>query len=128
MPANTQVLDGAMKYGSITIAINGVNYVLNNFQVSRPVNHLVDNGVLGLPSRSRTVAQQATFTAEAQLETGTTAYPQLGNTFTATIDANFGSETFIIHEVTPNISNDPGAITTLAISGVKAITGTVTAS
>jgi len=117
-----------MKYGSITIAIDGVNYVLNNFQPSRPVNHMVDNGVTGLPARSRTVAQQATFTAEAQIETGSTAYPQLGDTFTATIDANYGSETWVIHEVTPNISNDAGSITTLSISGVKSITGSVTAS
>ena len=126
--ANTQVLDGAMKYGSITVTIDGVDYILNNFQVSRPVNHLVDPGVTGLPARSRTVAQQATFTAEAQVATGTTAYPQFGDTFSATIDANYGAETWIVHEVAPNISNDAGALITLSISGVKSITGTVTAS
>jgi len=125
---NTNVLDGAMKYGSFTVTIDSVDYILNNFQVSRPVNHLVDNSALGLPARSRTTAQQATFTAEAQIATGSTAYPQLGDTFTATIDANYGSETWVIHECTPNISNDAGSLTTLALSGVKSITGTVTAS
>lgn len=125
---NTQVLDGAMKYGSFVATISSVAYILNNFQVSRPTNHLVDIGVAGLPARSRTVQQQATFTCEAQIATGSTAYPEFGDTFTATIDANYGEETWVIHEVTPNISNDSGSLTTLSISGVKALTGTITAS
>ena len=126
MPVPNIVIDGAMAYGSTAVTIDSQSYIVNSWSVDRPVDEIVDKGSTGLPARSRATAQQAGFNAELQLESGSTPFPQFGDEFTYTCDANYGSENWIVHTCIPNISNDSGAIRTVTVTGKKRITGAIT--
>lgn len=126
MPVPNIVIDGAMAYGSTAVTIDSQSYIVNSWSVDRPVDEVVDKGSTGLPVRARATAQQAGFNAELQLESGSTPFPQLGDTFTYTCDSNYGSETWVVHTVVPNISNDSGAIRTITVTGKKVLSGITT--
>ena len=115
-----------MAYGSTAVTIDSQAYIVNSWSVDRPVDEVVDKGSTGLPARARATAQQAGFNAELQLESGSTAFPQFGDTFTYTCDSNYGSETWVVHTVVPNISNDSGAIRTITVTGKKVLSGITT--
>ena len=117
-----------MAYGSRILTINSVAYKVNSITISRPVTEAEDSGIVGEPGRKRSTAQRATFTAELQLGTGSTAYPPRGKTFTDTFDSQFGAETFVVDVVEPAETNDAGAIRTLNVTGWKVLFGITTVS
>jgi hypothetical protein len=126
MPVSNIVLDGTMAYGSRTVTCsNGVTYVANNIQITRGKDEVVDTGVTGIPTRARATETLATISCELQLEAANTAYPKFGQTFSATFDANYGSETFRIDPVNHTETREAGDIRVLNITGVKTI-GTIT--
>jgi hypothetical protein len=120
MAVSTIVLDGAMSYGSQTVTINAVNYILNNVKVARQVKEANDENAVGAPSRNRYTKGVDELTAELQLETGSTAYPQFGQTFTLTLDSNYGSETWIVMPVDAEQSNSSGEIRVAPLRAKKA--------
>ncbi len=124
-------LDGTQAYGvtigtSGVLTIGGVAYKVNNFTPDRPVQAAQDYNPNGSPNRQRVTADFATFTAELQLATSSTAPPTMGMTFTATIDSNFGAELWAIDTVTPAQTNETGAIRVAQITGRKVYNGSVT--
>jgi len=114
-----------MPYGSRTLTINAVTYKVNSLDIDRPTAEASDNNTDGTPNRARWTAQRASFTAELQLATGSTALPQFGNTFSDTFDSNYGSESFVITNSPYSESNDPGEIRTVSITAAKVINGIV---
>jgi len=115
-----------MAYGSQAVTINGVAYILNNFNVSRPKTDADDNDTDGGPQRRRTTHGRSTFTAECQLATSSTARPKFGDTFSLTVDSNYGSELWALDPTGFEMDNGPGNIRVAAISGWKVISGSIT--
>jgi hypothetical protein len=116
MPANPIIQDGAQPYGATAITINTIVFPVNTFTPNRPMTEVVGLDANGLPYRKRHTAGVMTASAEVQIPASNTALPQRGETFTYTCDDNYGSETWVIIEATPNITNDPGDIRTLSLS------------
>jgi|DEB3_MinimDraft_2_1074329.scaffolds.fasta_scaffold04937_4 hypothetical protein len=125
---NTRYIDGSQAYGSASITIDSVAYIVNSFNVTRPTTEAIDYDVNGLPARRRSTLGLAEFSAELQLAASNTAHPQHGDTFTYEVDPNFASELWVVDSCVPNISNDAGAMRTLSVTGKKVINGSVTAS
>lgn len=109
-----------MAYGSATVTIDSVAYILNNIKVGRAVTEANDTGVDGRPNRNRYTIGVDELTAELQLATSSTAYPQFGKTFTYTLDSNYGSETWIVMPTDAEQSNEPGAIRVAPLKAKKA--------
>lgn len=88
--------DGTVQYGSVvlTIPTSGVTYVANQCEVTRPTKKITRVNELGEPSGWATVADFATGSATLQLASGSTVYPQIGDTFTHTFDTETGSESW----------------------------------
>lgn len=132
MAAPTYFLDGSQPVGCIvgtsgTVSINSVNYIVNNFEVSRPTIEAKDFLAKGTPGRRRVTADWATFTAELQLATDSTAYPPFGSTFTAVVDStNYPGEVWVIDEPVQSQSNSASEIRVARISGKKVV-NTITA-
>lgn len=122
--ANTIVLDGTQAYGtpnSGTITINGVAYILENVNVDRPESKALSRDGSGRPNRQRFTADVATLTADLQLATSSTAYPGFGTTFTLTVDANYGSETWIVMPQNFVATHGEGDIRIAPLRATKAI-------
>ena len=119
MPNPIYFQDGTMPFGTSAVTINAVDYVVNSFTPDRPVSEVTDHTGVGVPSRARVVMGHAGFSAELQLATSATAFPKPGDTFSYTVDSNFGSETWVIHNATADFSSDPGTIRTLKVTGKK---------
>jgi len=88
--------DGTVQYGSVvlTIPTAGVTYIANQCEVTRPTKIIQRLNELGEPSGWVSVSDFATGTATLQLASGSTVYPQLGDTFTHTFDSEIGSESW----------------------------------
>ena len=116
-------LDGTMAYGSrtITTTTGAVTYIASNIKVDRPTTEAIDEHADGTPGRRRETAGVATLTAELQLATSSTAYPVFGDTFTTTLDSNYGSETWVISPVPHEEDNKPGSIRVVNITAKKVI-------
>ena len=99
MAENVLVLDGTMAYGtpnSGVITIDSIVYILENINVDRGASNAMTRDGRGVPNRNRFTADVPTVTADLQLATASTAYPEFGKTFTLTVDAHYGSETWIV--------------------------------
>ena len=108
-----------MPFGASDVTINAVVYIVNSFTPDRPTSDVVDHTGVGVPSRRRVVMGQATFSAELQLATASTAFPKPGDTFSYTVDSNFGSETWVVDSAMADFSSDPGNIRSLKVTGKK---------
>ncbi len=91
-----QFNDGTVQYGSRVLTINGVTYVADNITVNRPTKRIERTDQIGEPSGSVGVAGFVTGSCQLQIATSSTAEPQGGYTFTVTLDATIGAETFYI--------------------------------
>ena len=121
MPVPKIVLDGSMPYGSRILTINAVTYKVNSLTIPRATATAEDNDEAGNPNRKRWTATRHVLTAELQLATGSTVYPQFGNTFSGTFDSNYGSENYVIVAADYEETNDPGAIRTVSITAEQVI-------
>jgi len=120
-------IDGAMPYGTQTILVsNGQTYTLDDFTVTRPVTKATDNKNTGAPNRRRSTAGWITWSGTIQCPSGTNLYPKFGDTFTLTLDDNYGAELFDFDPVNIVQSNDPGAVRKLPVTGNKVYNGSVT--
>lgn len=119
------VLDGTMAYGSQTVTINSVSYIANNIQITRGKDEVIDPNATGVPSRRRATETLATISCELQLAASSTAYPKFGQTFTLTVDANYGAEDWVLDPVNHTETREAGDIRVLNVTGVKKM-GTVT--
>jgi len=124
MPENVLVLDGTMAYGtpnSGVITIDSIVYILENVNVDRGVSNAMTRDGRGVPNRQRFTADVPTLTADLQLATSSTAYPAFGETFTITVDAHYGSETFIVQPQAFVATNGEGDIRIAPLKATKAI-------
>ena len=115
------ILDGTQAYGTRTLTIGGVAYKVNNISVTRPSTEAEDENTDGTPNRRRETRGRATLTGELQLATSSTAYPKFGDTFSATFDAQYGSETFVLKPVPYGETNAAGDIRVVAIEATEVI-------
>lgn len=121
MPPPSQIIDGQMCYGSRVLTINGLPFIANNIRIARPSTEAQDKTIKGNPGRRRETADIPDFSAELQLATQTTAYPQFGDTFHDTFDSNYGDETFVLRPVPHAEDNGEGNIRVVNITAKKKI-------
>ena len=128
MAAALRVLDGTQAYGTpvITTVTAAVAYQLNNISISRPVTEAKDYDENGMPGRARYTGDVAELTAECQLATSSTTPPVFGDTFTLTVDAAYGSETWIIMPSDYSATNGAGDIRVVPLRARKSINGAPT--
>lgn len=127
MAAPGSVIDGNPGYGSFVanFSTSGA-FILESFTPSRPVTTASDRKATGEPGRSRYVADFASATAVLQAPTGTAGYPVFGETFTHTLDDNYGAETWILMPPDAPITNDPSALRKINVTFRKQNCPTVT--
>lgn len=118
------ILDGAQAYGTTvgssgTITINAVAYIVNSVTPRRNSTRAEDRVADGGPGRARDTADFDECDLELQLATSATASPKFGDTFSMTLDSNYGSETWYVGPVSPPQSNEPGQIRTVSITAHK---------
>jgi len=98
--------DGTVQYGSRVLTINGVDYVADNCEVTRPSKTIERTNEIGEPSGQVSYEGFVTGSATLQLATGSTAIPVQGLEFSTTWVASIGPETFYIDSVTQPESKD----------------------
>lgn len=96
--------DGTVQYGSRVLTINGVDYVADNCEVTRPSKTIERTNEIDEPSGQVSYEGFVTGSATLQLATGSTVIPILGQEFSTTFGAS--SETFYIDSVTQPESKD----------------------
>lgn len=118
MPVPGSVLDGAPGYGSqvVTFSVAGA-FLAENITPTRPIVEATDFLTDGEPSRSRYTQGKASLTMTLQAPNNTfSGWPQLGETFTATFDANYGAETWVVMQPEVPLTNDASALRKIQIS------------
>lgn len=115
-----------MAYGSRTITINGTAYIVNNIRISRPVTEALDRDTLGSPARARRTHDLSSLSGELQLATSATTRPKFGDTWSMTVDSNYGSETWVLDPVEYEEDNGPGNIRSVSISAKKVLVAITT--
>jgi hypothetical protein len=128
MPVPNSFLDGEMPYGTTPVTIDGETYIVKSFTPDNPVAEVVDEDSNGSDSRARVVRKQRGFSAELQLATSSTAYPQFGDTFTYITDPNYGTENWVVHTATVPRSNGASDIRTVSLTGKSVINSITTVS
>ncbi len=103
---------GGLPYGSRILMINGVAYIADNFNITRPTQQLSRKSQIGAPNGFRLLADRKTATASLQLEVDSTAIPGRGLEF----DGEAADEVakWVIIEVSPAEVSD--GLKTVAIS------------
>ena len=91
--------DGAIPYGSRIVTIDTVAYIAEDIEVTRPTSVIERRNELNEPSGQVLIQDFVTGSATLQLAATSTDIPDLGATFTMTIDSEIGAETFIISEI-----------------------------
>lgn len=124
------VQDGSQAYGVIigssgVIQINGVSYKVNNVTPSRASQEAKDYNPDGTPGRRRDTADFDTCSMELQLGTSATAYPKFGDTFSMTLDSNYGAETWVVQPVAVPQTNGAGDIRAIPLE-VKKVYNSIT--
>jgi hypothetical protein len=85
-----------LPYGSRVVTIASVGYIANNFSTSDGLNVIERQTELGAPNGAVGIDQAMTGSAQLQLATTSTAVPEKGQEFSATVAA--GAVTFFITE------------------------------
>lgn len=126
--APTFVIDGTHGYGTQVVTINGTQFILDDFRVNRAVEKAQQRTAAGAPQKQRFTAGFDAGTATCQIGSGTSGYPKFGDTFTVTVDDNYGAEIWVLNPVNIDQNNEATAIRKLPISFDKVYNGSVTAS
>jgi hypothetical protein len=121
------VLDGSgQSYGTDGITTNtALALILDDISFQRAVDVATDRKSTGAPNRWRSTAGFDTLTATAQIPSSGTL-PKFGDYFALTIDANYGSETWVFDPISLTKSNDPTQMNKLPITCKKAYNGNPT--
>lgn len=125
MAVFTHVLDGAHAYGTQLIVVASGSFIADNFTVNRAVQKAQDRTRTGAPQRQRMTADFDTFSATLQAPSGSAAWPKFGETFTLTLDDNYGAELFVLDPPQVEYNNDATAIRKIPITGNKVYNGSV---
>lgn len=125
MGAPTIVSDGTTAYGTQLLSINGASYIADDFRVARPKEIAEDRTQAGAAQHWRATEGFGTGSATLQAPSGT-AYPKFGDTFTITVDTNYGAELFAIMEVQIEQNNEATAMRKLPVTFRKVLSGAVT--
>ncbi len=120
MASPSYYTDGSPGFGTSTVTISGTTYVAENITINRPVAEAEDFTLTGSPSRKRVTALRANGTMTLQVDSSTTR-PQMGQTFSLNVDANFGAETFVLKEVGVEQSNDAGTLRKIPVTFDKVV-------
>jgi len=120
------VADGTQVYGTFTITLNTGNvFTMEELSVNRGTSKATDQTSQGTVNRHReTVSDPYEWTGTLQLASSDAAYPAFGNTFTLTVDDNYGVETFICRPPNFAASNQSGGIRKIPITGWVAVNPT----
>mgnify|MGYP001563220148 CR=1 FL=1 len=111
--------DTAIPYGAVTLTINSVTYIAQNFKPQRGATPKFRVAEDGTPAGSFGIATHPTFTATLQKAITTTAEPPIGQTFAYTSDATLGAETWYITEC--GHERTAGEAIFFEVSGIKKI-------
>lgn len=109
MASPSYYTDGTPGFGTNAVVINAVSYIADTITVERPIAEAEDFTAVGVPQRKRVTQLRSNGSMSLQIDS-TTARPQMGQTFTETFDANFGSETWVVKQVGVEQSNDAGTL------------------
>lgn len=126
MAVPTHVIDGAHAYGTQLVVTAAGSFIADNFTVNRGVQKAQDRTRTGAPQRQRKTADFDTFSATLQAPSGSSAWPKFGDTFTLTLDDNYGAELFSFDPVIVENNNDATAIRKMPVTGDKVYNGSVT--
>lgn len=127
MAVPTHVLDGAHAYGTQLLTFSSAGaYIADNFTVNRGVQTAQDRTRTGAPQRQRMTADFDTFSATLQAPSGSASWPKFGETFTLTVDDNYGAEIFVLDPPQVEYNNDATAIRKIPVTGHKVYNGSVT--
>jgi hypothetical protein len=116
MAVPNQLLDGTPQYGTDSITINSVTYIVNKETITPSWASTEDFTAAGLPSRKHWSKGRYKWTGELQLASGSTAFPAPGATFTRTPPNESLAVMFAVTEVPFEADNTPGGIRVVNIT------------
>lgn len=76
-----------LPYGTRVVTISAVGYIANSFTTSQSLNVIERQDTLGAPNGAIGIRQPITGSTSLQLATTSTAIPDAGDEFSATIDS-----------------------------------------
>jgi hypothetical protein len=91
--------DGSMQFGSQSVTINSVAYVLKNIKIKRSRKRLVQPGVSGAPAQKVHIRGLTEGSATAQLAASTTVAPAQDQVFTIVPIGGGAAVSFITEDV-----------------------------
>jgi len=116
MAIPNQILDGTPAYGTDTITINAVTYIVNKETITPNWASTEDFTAAGLPNRKHWTKGRYTWQGELQLASSATAFPAPGATFTRTPPNETSAVTFAVTVVPFEADNTPGGIRVLNVT------------
>jgi hypothetical protein len=91
--------DGSMQFGTQSVSINSVAYILKNIKVQRSRRRLVQNNVFGVPAQKLHIKGLTEGSATAQLASSTTVAPAQDQVFTLTNVGGTGNPSYVTENV-----------------------------
>lgn len=110
MAVPNQILDGTPAYGTSSITIDSVTYIVNKETITPNWATAEDFTASGLPNRKRWTKGRYTWQGELQLADSSTEFPTPGATFTRTPPNEASAVTFAVTTVPYEADNQPGSI------------------
>jgi hypothetical protein len=91
--------DGSMQFGSQSVSINSVAYILKNIKVKRSRRRIVQPNVAGVPTQKVHIKGLTEGSATAQLAASTTVAPAQDVVFTIVPIGGGSAVNFIVEDV-----------------------------
>ena len=127
MSVPNQILDGTPAYGTNTITVNAVTYIVNKETCTPNWGTAENHTAAGLPNQKRWTKGRYTYQGEWQLATSGTAFPPPGTTFTYTPPNEASAATFVVTTVPFESSNQPGEIRVANVTAESVVNSITTA-
>ena len=127
MAVPNQILDGTPAYGTTSITINAVTYIVNKETITPNWSNAETYNADGTPNQKRWTKGRYTAEYELQLASGSTAFPPPGSTFTRTPPNETSAVTFVTTTVPFEAENAPGSIRTAKVSAESTVNAITTA-
>lgn len=127
MAIPNQILDGTPAYGTTSITINSVTYIVNKETITPNWTSTETQNADGTPNQKRWTKGRYTAEYELQLASGSTAFPPAGSTFTRTPPNETSPVTFVTTSVPYEAENSPGSIRTAKVTAESTVNAITTA-
>jgi len=127
MAVPSQILDGTPAYGTTSITINAVTYIVNKETITPNWTDAETFNADGTPNQKRWTKGRYTAQYELQLASGSTAFPPPGSTFTRTPPNETSSVTFVTTTVPYEADNGPGTIRVANVTAESTVNAITTA-